>query len=79
MTASTAAGSSKSAELATMPLVLMYHSISPYDEDPYEVTMTPQAVRAADALAAQQGAARRLDGRAARAQRPRGGRADWSD
>ena len=41
MTASTAEGSSKSAELATMPLVLMYHSVSPYDEDPYEVTMTP--------------------------------------
>ena len=35
MTASTAAGSSKSAELATIPLVLMYHSVSPYDEDPY--------------------------------------------
>lgn len=42
MTASTDAGSSKSAELATMPLVLMYHSISSYDEDPYEVTMTPK-------------------------------------
>jgi peptidoglycan/xylan/chitin deacetylase (PgdA/CDA1 family) len=23
------------------PLILMYHSISPYDEDPYEVTVTP--------------------------------------
>ena len=42
MTTSTAEGSAKSAELATIPLVLMYHSVSPYDEDPYEVTMTPQ-------------------------------------
>ena len=42
MMASTAEGSAKRAELATMPLVLMYHSVSPYDEDPYEVTMTPQ-------------------------------------
>ena len=42
MTASTAEGSSKSGQLATIPLVLMYHSVSPYDEDPYEVTMTPQ-------------------------------------
>src|SRR5215207_8931230 len=42
MTVSTSAGSAKSAELATMPLVLMYHSVSPYDEDPYEVTMTPE-------------------------------------
>jgi peptidoglycan/xylan/chitin deacetylase (PgdA/CDA1 family) len=25
-----------------MPLVLMYHSVSPYDEDPHEVTITPQ-------------------------------------
>jgi peptidoglycan/xylan/chitin deacetylase (PgdA/CDA1 family) len=41
-TASTAEGSAKSAELARMPLVLMYHSVSPYDEDPYEVTMTPE-------------------------------------
>ena len=41
-TASTAEGSANSAELATVPLVLMYHSVSPYDEDPYEVTMTPQ-------------------------------------
>ena len=39
---STAEGSEKRAELATMPLVLMYHSVSPYDEDPYEVTLTPQ-------------------------------------
>jgi peptidoglycan/xylan/chitin deacetylase (PgdA/CDA1 family) len=42
MMASTAEGSAKSAELATMPLVLMYHSVSPYDEDPHEVTVTPQ-------------------------------------
>jgi peptidoglycan/xylan/chitin deacetylase (PgdA/CDA1 family) len=42
MVTSTAEGSGKSAELATMPLVLMYHSVSPYDEDPYEVTMTPE-------------------------------------
>lgn len=35
-------GSQKRVELATMPLVLMYHSVSPYDEDPNEVTMTPQ-------------------------------------
>jgi peptidoglycan/xylan/chitin deacetylase (PgdA/CDA1 family) len=41
MTASATAGSAKSAELTTIPLVLMYHSVSPYDEDPYEVTMTP--------------------------------------
>ncbi len=25
-----------------MPLILMYHSISPYEEDPYGVTVTPQ-------------------------------------
>jgi peptidoglycan/xylan/chitin deacetylase (PgdA/CDA1 family) len=42
MTASTAGWSAKSAELTTMPLVLMYHSVSPYNEDPHEVTMTPQ-------------------------------------
>ena len=42
MAARTAEGSATNAELATMPLVLMYHSVSPYDEDPYEVTMTPQ-------------------------------------
>lgn len=42
MTASTAEGSSKSAELAAVPLVLMYHSVSPYDEDPFQVTITPQ-------------------------------------
>jgi peptidoglycan/xylan/chitin deacetylase (PgdA/CDA1 family) len=42
MTASTAEGSSKSAELATIPLVFMYHSISRYDEDPLQVIMTPQ-------------------------------------
>jgi peptidoglycan/xylan/chitin deacetylase (PgdA/CDA1 family) len=42
MTTSTTKKSAKSAGPATMPLVLMYHSISPYDEDPYEVTMTPR-------------------------------------
>jgi peptidoglycan/xylan/chitin deacetylase (PgdA/CDA1 family) len=42
MTASTTEGSAKSAEMATVPLVLMYHSVSPYDEDPHEVTITPQ-------------------------------------
>ncbi|ORV90522.1 polysaccharide deacetylase family protein [Mycolicibacterium iranicum] len=41
MTASTAANSAKSADLAVMPLVLMYHSVAPYDEDPHEVTLTP--------------------------------------
>jgi peptidoglycan/xylan/chitin deacetylase (PgdA/CDA1 family) len=40
--ASEAEGSAKSAALATMPLVLMYHSVSPYDEDPYEATITPK-------------------------------------
>src|SRR5438552_3158168 len=39
---STTEDSTKSVELATMPLVLMYHSVAPYDEDPHEVTMTPQ-------------------------------------
>jgi peptidoglycan/xylan/chitin deacetylase (PgdA/CDA1 family) len=34
--------SAKSAELDTIPLVLMYHSVSPYEQDPHEVTMTPQ-------------------------------------
>jgi peptidoglycan/xylan/chitin deacetylase (PgdA/CDA1 family) len=42
MAASTAEGFARSAELATMPLVLMYHSVSPYDEDPHEVCMTPE-------------------------------------
>ena len=28
--------------MTSIPLVLMYHSISPYDEDPFQVTMTPQ-------------------------------------
>jgi peptidoglycan/xylan/chitin deacetylase (PgdA/CDA1 family) len=42
MMGSTAEGSEKRAELMTMPLVLMYHSVSPYDEDPHEVTITPQ-------------------------------------
>lgn len=42
MTTSATEGSSKSADMTAMPLVLMYHSVSPYDEDPFEVTMTPQ-------------------------------------
>ncbi|OBF40817.1 polysaccharide deacetylase [Mycobacterium sp. ACS1612] len=42
MTASTDEGYSKSAELATIPLVLMFHSVSPHDEDPFMVTITPQ-------------------------------------
>jgi peptidoglycan/xylan/chitin deacetylase (PgdA/CDA1 family) len=42
MTAFATDGSEKSAELATMPMVLMYHSVSPYADDPYEVTVTPQ-------------------------------------
>src|SRR6202048_4579109 len=42
MIGSTAEGSQKRAELDTMPLVLMYHSVSPYDEDPHEVTITPE-------------------------------------
>lgn len=29
------------AEHHAPPLILMYHSISPYDEDPFEVTITP--------------------------------------
>jgi peptidoglycan/xylan/chitin deacetylase (PgdA/CDA1 family) len=42
MTGSTTEGSQKRAQLDTMPLVLMYHSVSPYDEDPHEVTITPE-------------------------------------
>jgi peptidoglycan/xylan/chitin deacetylase (PgdA/CDA1 family) len=42
MMASTAEGSATSAKLATMPLVLMYHSVSPYDEDPYGATIAPE-------------------------------------
>ena len=42
MTDSSAAGSSKSSELATIPLVWMYHSISPYDENPCDLSITPQ-------------------------------------
>ncbi|MGP4053812.1 polysaccharide deacetylase family protein [Mycobacterium sp. 4D054] len=42
MTASIAGGTSTSRELNTFPLVWMYHSVAPYDEDPYQVTMTPQ-------------------------------------
>jgi peptidoglycan/xylan/chitin deacetylase (PgdA/CDA1 family) len=40
--AATTENSAKSVELAAMPLVLMYHSVAPYDEDPYEVTISPQ-------------------------------------
>ena len=29
-------------ELTPMPLVLMYHSVEPYDADPYQVTVRPQ-------------------------------------
>jgi peptidoglycan/xylan/chitin deacetylase (PgdA/CDA1 family) len=29
-------------ECSAMPLILMYHSISPYEEDPFKVTVTPQ-------------------------------------
>jgi peptidoglycan/xylan/chitin deacetylase (PgdA/CDA1 family) len=42
MTASRAEDAEKRAELNTMPLVLMYHSVAPYDEDPHEVTVTPE-------------------------------------
>ncbi|MFG1931679.1 polysaccharide deacetylase family protein [Mycobacterium sp. NPDC048908] len=42
MTASSTEDSVKKADLRTMPPVLMYHSIAPYDVDPHEVTMTPQ-------------------------------------
>lgn len=42
MTASIAGGASTTRQLDSFPLVWMYHSIAPYDEDPYEVTMTPQ-------------------------------------
>ncbi len=42
VTASTSAGFSASAELSPIPLVFMYHSVAPYDEDPFEVTMTPE-------------------------------------
>src|SRR4051812_28698172 len=42
MAAGTAEGSSTNTKLATIPLVLMYHSVSPYDEDPHEVTLTPE-------------------------------------
>lgn len=42
MTTERIAGAPQSASLTSMPMVWMYHSIAPYDEDPYEVTMTPQ-------------------------------------
>ena len=60
MSASTADGSAKTRSFPPMPLVLMYHSISPYDEDPYEVTMTPSGSNS-NALAAPPGPARGLD------------------
>jgi peptidoglycan/xylan/chitin deacetylase (PgdA/CDA1 family) len=41
MTTSAAKGSAKDLEPSAMPLVLMYHSVSPHEEDPYEVTITP--------------------------------------
>jgi peptidoglycan/xylan/chitin deacetylase (PgdA/CDA1 family) len=42
MSTSRAVGSTTGAELATIPLVWMYHSVAAYDEDPYEVTITPE-------------------------------------
>jgi len=42
MPASRVNGSGKRAELGTIPLVFMYHSVAPYDEDPCEVTITPE-------------------------------------
>src|SRR5258708_24187488 len=40
--AATSEDSTRGVELAEMRLVLMYRSVSPYDEDPHEVTMTPE-------------------------------------
>lgn len=40
--ASTTVPPAESVALAIPPLVLMYHSVAPYDEDPYQVTMTPE-------------------------------------
>jgi peptidoglycan/xylan/chitin deacetylase (PgdA/CDA1 family) len=45
MTVPTAEGSPGKAELRTIPLVFMYHSIALYHEDPFEVTMTPQRLQ----------------------------------
>ena len=42
MTTERVAGAPRNADLTRMPLVWMYHSIAIHDEDPYEVTMTPQ-------------------------------------
>jgi peptidoglycan/xylan/chitin deacetylase (PgdA/CDA1 family) len=42
MTVSIAKRSGDGIDPAPMPLVLMYHSVSPYDEDPYEVTVSPE-------------------------------------
>ena len=49
-----------------MPMVLMYHSVQPYTEDPYLVTVRRAALRAADVLAAPARAARGVDRRTAR-------------
>lgn len=35
-------GQARGAAKATMPLLLMYHSVAPYEEDPYLVTVRPQ-------------------------------------
>ncbi len=37
----TAAMTKTTASRATMPFVLMYHSVAPYEEDPYLVTVSP--------------------------------------
>lgn len=42
MTTKSAARSGRDGELSAIPLVWMYHSVADYDEDPYEVTMTPE-------------------------------------
>ncbi len=44
--APTVQGSTNNAELDTIPLVLMYHSVAPYDEDPHLVTVTPRRFEA---------------------------------
>jgi peptidoglycan/xylan/chitin deacetylase (PgdA/CDA1 family) len=41
MTASTGSRAGTEPRLLTAPLVLMYHSVSPEREDPYEVTVSP--------------------------------------
>lgn len=42
MATSTAGSASTSHELDTIPLIWMYHSVDTYEEDPFQVTMTPQ-------------------------------------